>query len=49
MVNKIIMSQNENKNTPFNDIQIIKKTLRSINIYKKKMEKKKEKSFPLKV
>ena len=33
MFNKIIMSQNENKNTPFNDIQIIKKTSRSIKLY----------------
>ena len=33
MYNKIIMSQNENKNTSSNDIQIIKKTLRSIKMY----------------
>lgn len=33
MYNKIIMSQNENKNTSFNDIQIIKKTSRSIKMY----------------
>lgn len=48
--NKIIMNQNESKNTLLNDIQIIMKTLRSIVMQnKKKMENKKKKNFPLKV